>query len=94
MSSTNGTCLRLSIFGESHGPAIGCVIDGLPAGEAFDLEEIRVQMARRAPGRDATATRRVESDSPRLLSGFLEKDGTARTTGAPLAILIENENQR
>lgn len=50
MSSTNGTCLRLSIFGESHGPAIGCVIDGLPAGEAFDLEEIRVQMARRAPG--------------------------------------------
>ena len=40
MSSTNGTCLRLSIFGESHGPAIGCVIDGLPAGEAFDLEEI------------------------------------------------------
>lgn len=84
MSSTNGTCLRLSIFGESHGPAIGCVIDGLPAGEAFDLEEIRVQMARRAPGRDATATRRVESDSPRLLSGFLEKDGTAPHPPGPL----------
>ncbi len=94
MSSINGSRLRLSIFGESHGPGIGCVLDGLPAGEAFDLEEIGVQMARRAPGRDATATRRTESDTPRLLSGFLEKDGCTRTTGAPLAMLIENENQR
>ena len=51
MSSTNGTCLRLSIFGESHGPAIGCVLDGLSAGEAIDLEEVGLQMARRAPGR-------------------------------------------
>lgn len=94
MSSTNGTCLRLSIFGESHGPAIGCVLDGLPAGESFDLREIRVQMERRAPGRDATATRRTESDTPRLLSGFLGEGDSLRTTGAPLAMMIENENQR
>ncbi len=73
MSSTNGTCLRLSIFGGEPRPSHR-LRDRRPARwRAFDLEEIRVQMARRAPGRDATATRRVESDSPRLLSGFLEK---------------------
>lgn len=49
MSSTIGNRVRLSIFGESHGEAIGCVLDGLPAGEALDMEEIHVQMARRAP---------------------------------------------
>ena len=78
MSSTIGNRVRLSIFGESHGEAIGCVLDGLPAGEALDMEEIRVQMARRAPGRDKTATTRLESDIPAILSGTLN----GRTTGA------------
>ena len=90
MSSTIGNRVRLSIFGESHGEAIGCVLDGLPAGEALDMEEIRIQMARRAPGRDKTATTRLESDTPVILSGTLN----GRTTGAPLAMVIRNENQR
>ena len=90
MSSTIGNRVRLSIFGESHGEAIGCVLDGLPAGEALDMEEIHVQMARRAPGRDKTATTRLESDIPAILSGTLN----GRTTGAPLAMVIRNENQR
>ena len=90
MSSEFGKLLRISVFGQSHGRAIGVNIDGLPAGEALDMEEIRVQMARRAPGRDKTATTRLESDIPAILSGTLN----GRTTGAPLAMVIRNENQR
>lgn len=90
MSSTIGNRVRLSIFGESHGEAIGCVLDGLPAGEPLCMEEILAQMDRRAPGRDQTATTRRESDTPRLVSGVLD----GRTTGAPLAVVIQNENQR
>lgn len=56
MSSVTGEQVQLSIFGESHGPAIGCVIDGLPAGIPVDLDAIYKDMARRAPGRDKTAT--------------------------------------
>ena len=82
MSSTIGNRVRLSIFGESHGEAIGCVLDGLPAGEPLCMEEILRQMDRRAPGRDQTATTRRESDVPRLVSGVLN----GRTTGAPLAM--------
>ena len=52
MASTWGNHIKLSIFGESHGPAIGAVLDGLPAGEAIDLEEVLLQMKRRAPGQD------------------------------------------
>lgn len=90
MSSGIGTKVKCSVFGESHGEAIGCVLDGLPAGEVIDNEEILVQMARRAPGNDPTATKRRESDTPRILSGVLN----GRTTGAPLAMIIENENTR
>ena len=60
MSSVTGEQVQLSIFGESHGPAIGCVIDGLPAGIPVDLDAIYKDMARRAPGRDKTATPRLE----------------------------------
>lgn len=90
MASSIGKTVRVSIFGESHGEAIGCVLEGLPAGEALDMEAILVQMARRAPGRDKTATARRESDTPRILSGLL----AGKTTGAPLAMVIENTNQR
>lgn len=83
-----GNNIRLTIFGESHGPAIGAVLDGLPAGEKIDAEEIAVQMSRRAPGQDATATSRKESDLPKILSGLLN----GRTTGAPLCAMIENIN--
>ena len=85
-----GNKVRLTVFGESHGPAVGAVLEGLPAGEPVDLGEIAVQMARRAPGRDASATPRKESDEPRILSGLL----AGRTTGAPLCAVIENADTR
>lgn len=90
MSSSIGTRVKCTIFGESHGQAIGCVLDGLPAGEPIDMDEIMVQMARRAPGRDKTSTPRFESDTPNILSGIYK----GRTTGAPLAMTILNENTR
>ena len=90
MSSTIGKNIRLSVFGESHGEAIGCVIDGLPAGVKLDTDKIYKEMARRAPGRDKTATPRLEKDIPHILSGVL--DGV--TTGAPLAMVIKNTNTK
>ena len=89
-ASVWGTNLRISIFGESHGPAVGVVIDGLPAGEAVDMDALRLQMSRRAPGRDKSSTPRKEADEPEFLSGLLG----GRTTGAPLCIVIRNTNTR
>lgn len=90
MSSTWGSKCKISIFGESHGPAIGVVMDGLPAGWEIDYEEILRQMRRRAPGRDELSTPRKEEDVPRILSGVYED----KTTGAPLCAVIENRNTR
>lgn len=83
-----GNNIRLTVFGESHGPAIGAVLEGLPAGEEIQEEKIAVQMARRAPGRDRSSTPRKESDTPRIISGILN----GKTTGAPLCAIIENTN--
>ena len=83
-----GRHIRLSLFGESHGPAIGIVVDGLPAGAAIDMGFIQEQMARRAPGRTPWSTPRKETDRVRVLSGM--RDGHA--TGAPLCAVIENTN--
>ncbi|MBR3149739.1 MAG: chorismate synthase [Eubacterium sp.] len=90
MSSVIGKNIRLSVFGESHGEAIGCVIDGLPSGVKLDMDKIYFDMKRRAPGRDKTSTPRLEKDIPHILSGVL--DGV--TTGAPLAMIIENTNTK
>lgn len=90
MSSTFGNKIQISVFGESHGAGIGVVIDGLPAGEAIDMDDVLAQMARRAPGRDKTATPRKESDLPKILSGMLGNT----LTGAPLCAVIENANTR
>ena len=90
MSSTLGNNLKISVFGESHGNGIGVVIDGLPAGKTIDMEAVLVQMKRRAPGRDKTATPRKESDAPKILSGMLG----STLTGAPLCAVIENTNTR
>ncbi len=90
MSSEYGTKINISIFGESHGPAIGVTIQGLPAGEPIDLEALQLQMSRRAPGQDKTATTRSEADIPEFLSGLLE----GKTTGAPLCAVIRNTNTR
>ena len=83
-----GTKLHLTIFGESHGPAIGAVLEGLPAGETVDMEQVLAQMARRAPGRDRSSTPRKESDEPQIMSGMLD----GKTTGAPLCAVIANTN--
>ncbi len=90
MSSVTGKNIRLSVFGESHGEAIGCVIDGLPSGVKLDFDRIYADMARRAPGRDKTSTPRLEKDIPHILSGMLGD----KTTGAPLAMVIENTNTK
>ena len=88
MSSMWGERLKISIFGESHGVGIGVVLDGLPAGEKIDPDELAFQMSRRAPGRDSTSTRRVESDQPEILSGLFENS----TNGAPLCAIIRNND--
>lgn len=90
MSSTFGDKIKISVFGESHGSGIGVVIDGLSAGEKIDMDAVLAQMARRAPGRDKTATPRKESDQPKILSGMLGDT----LTGAPLCAVIENTNTR
>ena len=81
--------MRHMIFGESHGPAIGVVLEGVPAGLELDLEAVQRELDRRKPGQDPTATARRESDTVQVLSGVFE----GKTTGAPLAMLIPNADQ-
>lgn len=90
MSSIWGNKLKISIFGESHGPGIGVVIDGFPAGINIDMEKVRLQMLRRAPGQDPTATPRKEKDIPEIISGFIN----TKTTGAPICAIIKNTNTK
>lgn len=78
--------MNYTIFGESHGPAIGVVVTGLPSGIALDMAAITAELARRAPGQDATSTARKEADVPEILSGVFE----GKTTGTPLAAVIRN----
>ncbi|MHC4935342.1 MAG: chorismate synthase [Planctomycetota bacterium] len=89
MSNTFGEFLRLTTWGESHGPGIGCVFDGIPAGVVIDLEEIEAALARRRPGQPLTSPR-SEPDRPRILSGVHE----GRTLGTPLSIWIESVDAR
>lgn len=90
MSSMTGERVRISIFGQSHGEAIGVVVDGLPAGEAIDTEALQAFLARRAPGRGALSTPRREADVPRFLSGLVN----GKTCGAPLCAILENGDTR
>ena len=90
MSSRIGKKITVSIFGESHGPAIGMVMDNPPVGLKIDTDCILEQNTRRAPGNDPTATSRKEADLPEFLSGI--KDGV--TTGAPLTAIIRNTNTK
>lgn len=86
MSGIWGKSIRLSIFGESHGKAIGINIDGLPPGFEIDIDGIKQEMARRAPGKSILSTSRAEEDEFEIISGFFE----GRTTGAPLCAIIKN----
>ena len=90
MSSTYGENLKLSIFGQSHAPAIGMTLDGIPAGLPVDLEALQAFLNRRAPGQNDYSTPRKEEDCPEFLSGLLD----GHTCGAPLAAIIRNTNTR
>jgi len=90
MSSQYGRKLKLSIFGQSHSPAIGVNIDGLPAGIKLDIEKLKAFLKRRSPGQNDFSTARVEDDVPEVLSGLV--DGI--TCGAPLAIIIRNTDTK
>ena len=88
--NTFGKLFRVTTFGESHGPAIGCVIDGCPPLLEIEPEEIKFELARRATGRSRHTSQRREADDVRILSGVFE----GRTTGCPIALLIENTDAR
>ena len=90
MASVFGNVIHLSIFGQSHSPAIGCSLDGLPAGIELDLDALQRFLDRRAPGRSDTATMRREADAPEFVAGVTD----GRTDGAPLAAIIRNADTR
>ncbi len=90
MGSIFGDNLKISIFGESHGPAIGVVIDGLPSGFQIDFDNISEEMGRRKPGSDVYSTKRKEPDEVEILSGMYDR----KTTGTPLCALITNQDQK
>lgn len=90
MGAIWGRQFTFTIFGESHGPAIGGVIGGLPAGMSLNMEEVMVQMNRRRPGGSTLGTPRSEADEPEILSGLLK----GVTTGSPLTFVIRNNNTR
>jgi chorismate synthase len=90
MSNSYGTIFRITTFGESHGPAIGVIIDGCPAGVEIDEAFIQNELTRRKPGQSKITTQRKEDDTFKILSGVFE----GRSTGTPLTIVIENQDQR
>lgn len=90
MSSTYGENLKLSIFGQSHGAAIGMTLDGIPAGQKVDTDALQLFLNRRAPGQNDLSTPRKEADRPEFLSGILD----GYTCGAPIAAIIRNSNTR
>ena len=88
--STTGKLFSVTSFGESHGPAIGCVVDGCPPGLSLDEADIQPELDRRRPGKSRHTTQRRETDQVRILSGVFE----GQTTGTPICLLIENVDQR
>src|SRR5210317_2301941 len=89
-ANTFGNHFRVSTFGESHGPALGGVIDGCPAGIELNLELIQNELDRRKPGQSKITTQRKEPDTVEFLSGIFE----GKTTGTPIGFLIKNTNQK
>ena len=89
MSSSFGTIFRLTTFGESHGPAVGVVLDGCPPRLQIEQAEIQHDLDRRRPGQSRLTTQRQELDQAEILSGVFE----GRTTGSPIGILVRNQDQ-
>src|SRR5580692_5852952 len=94
--NTFGHLFRVTTFGESHGPGIGCVVDGCPPRIPLEVADIQAELDRRRPGSSRFTTQRREPDEARILSGIMidERSGRQVTTGAPIAIYIENVDQR
>ena len=88
--NTFGKLFAVTNFGESHGPAIGCVIDGCPPGLALSEADIQIELDRRRPGTSRHVTQRQEADQVQILSGVYQ----GQTTGTPIALLIHNTDQR
>ncbi|HEY7385426.1 MAG TPA: chorismate synthase [Beijerinckiaceae bacterium] len=93
--NTFGHLFRVTTFGESHGPALGCVVDGCPPGIPLEAAEIQADLDKRRPGQSRFTTQRREPDAVRILSGvFTDESGRQVTTGTPIGLLIENVDQR
>jgi chorismate synthase len=90
--NTFGRCFAVTTFGESHGPAVGCVIDGCPPGHALDTGRIQAALARRRPGQSKLVTARKEADAVQVLSGVDVESG--KTLGTPICLLVRNEDAR
>ncbi|HCK84846.1 MAG TPA: chorismate synthase, partial [Hyphomonadaceae bacterium] len=91
-----GHLFRVTTWGESHGPALGCVVDGAPPGLPLTLADLQFWLNRRRPGQSRFVTQRQEPDEVKILSGVFEDDRTGGpvTTGAPISLMIENVDQR
>src|ERR1700727_3821705 len=94
--NTFGHLFRVTTFGESHGPGIGCVVDGCPPPLPLDVADIQAELDRRRPGTSPFNTQRREPDVARILSGVMNEDATGRqvTTGTPIGVFIDNVDQR
>src|SRR5580704_14706258 len=94
--NTFGHLFRVTTWGESHGPALGCVVDGCPPGIALTEADIQVFLDQRRPGQGRYVTQRQEADAVKILSGVFEDDHTGGqvTTGTPISMIIENTDQR
>ena len=94
--NTFGHMFRVTTFGESHGVAIGCVVDGCPPRIELDAAEIQSDLDRRKPGQSRFTTQRREADEVKILSGVFTDETTGKqvTTGTPIALMIENTDQR
>src|SRR4051812_15063585 len=90
MNNSYGQLFRITTFGESHGPAIGVILDGCPAGLEIDEAFIQSELSRRKPGQSKITTQRKEDDTFKILSGVFE----GKSTGTPLTLIIENQDQR
>src|SRR5262245_34681644 len=90
MSSTFGHLFRLTTFGESHGPGVGVVVDGMPPGIRVDAADVQKELDRRRPGQSSITTQRKEADTVEIVSGVF--DGT--TLGTPITMLVRNTDQR
>ena len=92
--NTFGHLFRVTTWGESHGPALGCVVDGCPPGLRFRLSDIQDDLDRRKPGQSRFTTQRKEADEVRILSGVIEDGDDLVATGTPISLMIENTDQR